>query len=115
MKNFPAHLKYFPLSILILFFVLASSVLAVGKPSDVGAQSATPKAQTKTRLTEAKLRACQTREDTIKKRATHLTQLATNMEDKFDIHAQRVEDYYTSKILPSGKTVANYDSLVADI
>ena len=37
------------------------------------------------------------------------------MEDKFDKHAQRVEEYYTSKVLPSSKTVAGYDSLVADI
>ena len=120
MKHFPARFKYFPLSILVLFFVLASTVLAVGKPSDVGAQNATSQGeqarqQAQTRLTEAKLRACQTREDAIKKRADRLTQLATNIEGKFDKHAQRVEEYYTSKVVPSGKTVANYDSLVADI
>jgi ABC-type transporter Mla subunit MlaD len=113
--------KYFPLfSILVLFFVLASTVLAVGKPSDVGAQNAIgqgeqARQQAQTRLTEAKLRACQAREDAIKKRASRLTQLATNMEGKFDKHAQRVEDYYTSKVVPSGKTVTNYDSLIADI
>lgn len=115
MKIIPARYKYFSLSILILFFVLTSSVLAVGKPSDVGAQSATRQAQAQTRLTEVKLRACQVREYAIKKRATRLTQLATNMENNFDKHAQRVEEYYTSKVVPSGKTVANYDSLVADI
>jgi peptidoglycan hydrolase CwlO-like protein len=117
-KHFPARFKYFPLGILVLFFVLASSVFAVGKPSDVGAQSTTGqdnKQQAQNRLTEAKLRACQAREDAIKKRASHITQLATNMEDKFDKHAQKVEEYYTSKVVPSGKTVANYDSLVADI
>ncbi len=37
------------------------------------------------------------------------------MEEKFDVIAKRVEDYYTSKVVPSGKTVANYASLVADI
>ena len=115
MTKFPARFKYFSLSILVLFFVLTSSVLAVGKPSDVGAQSVTGQAQAKTRLTEAKLRACQAREDAIKKRASYLTQLATNMESNFDKHTQRVEEYYTSKVVPSGKTVANYDSLVADI
>ena len=117
MKNYPAQLKYLQLaSILVFLFVLIIvSVLAVGKPSDVGAQSATGQAQAEPRLTEAKLRACQAREDTIKKRATRLIQLATNMEGKFDKHAQRVEEYYTSKVVPSDKTVANYESLVADI
>ncbi|KKS13791.1 MAG: hypothetical protein UU67_C0016G0004 [Candidatus Daviesbacteria bacterium GW2011_GWB1_41_5] len=119
-QNFSARLKYFPLfSILVFLFVLITgSVLAVGKPSDVGAQSTTGqenKQQGQNRLIDAKLRACQTREDAIKKRASRLTQLATNMEGKFDKHAQRVEEYYTSKVVPSGKAVANYDSLVADI
>lgn len=110
-------MKYFPLlTILAFLFVLtAGSVAAFGKPADVGAQSATGQARAQIRLTEAKLRACQAREDAIKKRATRLAQLAANMESRFDKHAQRVEEYYTSKVVPSGKTVANYDSLVADI
>ena len=115
MKKFPASFKYFSLSILVSFFVLTSSVAAFGKPADVGAQSATGQARAKTRLTEAKLKACEAREDAIKKRATRLTQLVTNMEGKFAKHANRVEEYYTSKVVPSGKTVVNYDSLVADI
>ncbi len=115
MKYCSARFKYLSLSILISFFVFTSSVLAVGKPSDVGAQSATRQAQAQTRLIEAKLRVCQAREGAIKKRASYITRLAINMEGKFDKHAQRVEDYYTLKVVPSGKTVANYDSLVADI
>ena len=46
---------------------------------------------------------------------THLTTLATNMMNQFDRHASRVEKYYTTKAVPAGKTVANYDSLVVDI
>lgn len=118
-QNYSARLKYLPqVAILVSLFVLTvSSVMAVGKPSDVGAQTATGQArqQAQTRLSEAKLRTCQAREDSIKRRASRLTQLATNMESKFEKHAQRVEDYYTSKVVPSGKTVANYDSLVANI
>ncbi len=106
--------------ILVSSLVLVTSVLAVGRPSDVGAQSATGQAkqakqQALTRLENAKLRACQAKEEAITKRATRLTRLVNNMESNFDKHAQRVEEYYTSKVLPSGKTVANYDSLVADI
>ena len=85
----------------------------MGKPTNVGAQNST--GQTQNHLTDVKLRACQARENAIKKRASHLNQLATNIESNFDKHAQRVEEYYTSKVVPSGKTVANYDSLVADI
>ena len=94
-----------------LLSTLATPVLALSKPLDVPAQAATNQAH----LADAKLRSCQAKEDAIKKRASRLTQLATTMEGNFDKHAQRVEDYYTSKVVPSGKTVANYDSLVADI
>lgn len=115
MNNLSVRFRYFPLlTILVSLFVLtAGSVLAVGKPSDVGAQAATGQAQSN--LTEAKLRACQARENAIKTRSSHLTQLATTMETKFDAIAVRVETYYTSKVVPSGKTVSNYDTLVADI
>ncbi len=37
------------------------------------------------------------------------------MQEKFDAIAKRVEDYYISKVVPSGKTVTNYDSLVSEI
>jgi len=119
-KIFPSAFKYFVPSILIAFFVLTSTVLAVGKPSDVETRNATDQAKlgrqkVQIRLTEAKLRACEAREDAIGKRAGRLTTLVTKMESNFDKHAQRVEDYYTAKVVPSGKTVANYDSLVADI
>jgi peptidoglycan hydrolase CwlO-like protein len=69
----------------------------------------------KARLQDAKLRACQAREKGIKNRSTHLTDLVKNMEDKFDAILQRVEGYYTNTVVPSGKTVSNYDSLVLDI
>lgn len=112
-------MKHFiPLSILVSLFVFTGLVLAVGQPSDVSAQQAASqegKQRAQNRLTDVKLRACQAKEDVIQKRADHLTQLATSMEGNFDKHAQRVEEYYTSKVVPSGKTVPNYDSLVADI
>lgn len=37
------------------------------------------------------------------------------MQAKFDAIAERVKAYYTLKVVPSGKTVTNYDSLIADI
>ena len=48
-------------------------------------------------------------------RSTHLVDLATDMEVKFEVIAKRVEDYYTQKVVPGGKTISNYASLAADI
>lgn len=86
---------------IVVFLLLTSSVSAVGKPSGVSEQG--------------KLRACQAKENSINKRLTSLDNLVVNMESKFDSIANRVEDYYTSKVVPSGKTVSNYDSLVTEI
>ena len=108
-----------PLGVLFLLVILVPSVLALGKPDNVGGgPPGTPGGipqQAQNRLTNAKLKACQARENAIKIRSRHLGQLATTMEEKFDAIAQRVEDYYTSKVVPSGKTVVNYNALVADI
>lgn len=62
-----------------------------------------------------KLKMCEAREHIVKNRAAHLNQLVIKMEDRFDLIAQRVKNYYTNKLVPSGKTVDNYDALVADI
>lgn len=119
-----AKLRYLiPVSALLLF-ILVHSVFAVGKPDSAGkpegmgsntAIQEEKRQQVQTRLTEAKLKACQAREKAIKKRTEQLVKLATTMQEKFDAIAGRVQEYYTSKVIPSGKTVANYDSLVADI
>jgi len=110
--------KFFGLGLLSLSILLitSNSALALGKPSDVGNTAAGQgRMQAQTHLTEAKLKACQARENAIQKRSTHLVTLVTTMESKFDAIAARVEDYYTSKVVLSGKTVVNYDTLVADI
>ena len=67
------------------------------------------------RLDGAKLKTCQVKEKVINNRTKSLTNLALNMEDKFTSISARVQKYYTEKVVPSGKTVPNYASLVADI
>ena len=67
------------------------------------------------RLTGQKLQSCQTRENAIKNRATHLADLVTGMETKFERIAKRVQDYYINTVVPQGKTASNYDSLITDI
>lgn len=115
----PQQLLFLVSIFLLAFVFVATSVSAVGKPTDVGEKpivaSEQGKQQAQTRLAEGKLRACQAKEDSIKNRFARLNNLATNMESKFDSIASRVEDYYTTKVVPSGKTVSNYDSLVSDI
>lgn len=97
------------ISLFLLLFVI-TPVLAIGRPSFANKPSVSP-----TVPQSGKLRACQARENAIKIRMTSLSRLANNIESKFDAIATRVENYYTSKVVPSGKTVSNYNALVADI
>lgn len=60
-------------------------------------------------------RSCEARESAIKNRSTHLTELAANVEIKFDKIAMSTETFYTDKVVPSGKTLSNYQDLVNDI
>lgn len=63
------------------------------------------------RLDAAKLKVCENREKHITTTMTNLTTRGTDHLAVFTKIADRVEAFYTSK----GKTVANYDTLVADV
>ena len=112
-------------SLSLLFTTATFAVGSSNRPENPGsiAQNTThqPSArpslpsQAAARLEGAKLRACQARENAIKTRSERLTKLATTMQEKFDAIAKRVEDYYTSKLVPDGMTVPDYDALVADV
>ena len=111
------HIKISILFLLPLFFFTIFALPAAARDDHRPLTSITPVV---TRHEEQNkptgiMRACESRQSAIKNRLTHLTGLAKNIEDKFTLIAQRVEAFYTSKVVPSGKTVANYDSLVADI
>lgn len=64
---------------------------------------------------KGKERSCEAHLDSIQHRSDHLVRMANNMLHIFDKIAGRVEEYYSSKVLPSGKSVPNYDALRADI
>lgn len=85
------------------------------RPTAVNSAATNGQTNAEARLTEAKLKACQNRENAIQTRSKQLAKTAENMLTTFDKIAERVELYYTSKVVSSGKTVANYDALVADI
>jgi len=100
----PLKIKTTAFAVLVASVLLYGTVLAVNVPT-----------QAKTRLQDVKLRACQARENVIKNRSNSLGRLADAMIQHFDAITTRVENYYTEKVVPSGKTVSNYDALVADI
>ena len=95
------------------FVFLLTVFLLSFSATPVLAQDATPKVGK--RLGELKMKACQSHEESLQQRMTKLTNMTTNMQNKFAAHAQRVEDYYTDKVISAGKNVANYDQLVVDV
>lgn len=93
----------------ILFSILLGTTPVFAAPADHPNIAASTSAQ------NGKLQSCQARENAIKQRSSQLVRLVTNMESKFDSIASRVENYYISKVVPSGRTVSNYNNLVSDI
>lgn len=100
-------------TIFSLFIFLTPSVLAT-KPENTGVgngNSQKPMAI----ITTAKMKACQAREAGIKTRMTQLTKLVTTMETVFDKIAEKTKLYYTEKIVPSGKSLPEYGTLINNI
>ena len=81
-------------------------------PKPTGSPSASPSVK---RLTEFKLRACEAREDAVKKRTDSLMTLTTRKVAKLDTISSKVQEFYTNKLVPQGKVISNYDALVSDI
>lgn len=105
---------------LFLFLLITAPVLAFEKPDNSRSEGFrhfdnNSFAVKPTLAQKGLLRSCQARENAIKTRMNSLINLVDNMETKFSSISARVEDYYTSKVVPSGKSVSNYDTLVSDI
>lgn len=66
-------------------------------------------------LQDVKLRKCQTLSASITRRSNHLVELVDKMKKVFTSIANGVEQYYLTKVVPTGATLSNYDALVADI
>jgi iron-sulfur cluster repair protein YtfE (RIC family) len=64
-----------------------------------------------TRLADAKLKACQNREKAINNIMARIADRGQKQLDLFSKIADRTEKFYTDK----GKTLSNYDALVADV
>lgn len=110
-------------ALVVFSFIVTASVFAIGKPQGTGEQNGQKQLGANSSASNipispgenGKLRSCQARENAIKTRMIHLIQLVNTMENKFDSIATRVENYYTDKVVPSGKTVSSYNTLVSDI
>ena len=97
-------IKIIGASVLAASFLVSNVAFAINIPDDI-----------KTKLQDVRLKSCQARESLIKNRSNSLARLVEGMINHFDKIALRVENYYTEKVVPSGKTVANYAELMADI
>lgn len=73
------------------------------------------KQEAKSDIQNVRQKTCETRMETIRNRSGSLSDRAGKMEDNFSSISARVEEFYTSKLVPAGITVSNYDSLVSDI
>jgi len=96
-----------------LFLILVSPALAT-KPENIAVGTGNSK-RPSALVTTAKMKSCQARESAVKIRMTQLTKLVTTMETTFDKIAERVQKYYTDKVLPSGRSLTGYDTLVNNI
>jgi hypothetical protein len=101
--------------ILLLVALSNTVVLAQARTTATPSAAASARALAATRLADAKLKACQAREAAIQKRSDQLTKLAMNMQETFTDITTHVKTYYTDTVIPSGKTVSNYDTLIAEI
>ncbi|MEX2007406.1 MAG: hypothetical protein WD992_01420 [Candidatus Levyibacteriota bacterium] len=114
--------------IFILFFIKSQQVVraqtnralplpaAIKEKADLGASVAAERKLARTdRLEAAKIRACEARQNAIVKRSNQIVRRAGNQLDVFAKISQRVQEFYQTTLIPQGKVVANYDSLVTDI
>lgn len=103
--------------VLSVLLIPASGMFAsayAAKPTNLPNTSVSPTV-TEGKLTGGHLQACLAHESAIKNRSENMVNMGQNMETKFNNIALRVEQYYTDKVLPNGKTVSNYSQLLADI
>lgn len=89
--------------------LLSAPVLAISAKVNNHAVAAQTTASTK--LQDAQLKSCQTREKAINSIMNRIADRGQKRLNVYSTIATRVEDFYTKK----GKTVSNYDSLVADV
>lgn len=110
------HKASIPLVFLaVVLIVLVSQASAQVATTGGGTIGASRGSIGKGRLEANKLRLCKVREKNITNRSSNMVAHAHRLVQVFDSITTRVENYYLSKLLPSGKILPSYDALVADI
>lgn len=91
----------------------AEEAQAAAEENQTTAQTfaADKKAEAKTRLADVKLKVCQNRQKAITNIMARISDRGQKQVDLFGTIADRTEAFYTEK----GKTLSNYDMLVADV
>ncbi len=89
----------------------AQSQDSTAQSTDTTGQAADHKEAAQTKLADAKLKACQNREKAINNILSRLADRSQKQNDLFTKIADRTEVFYKDK----GKTLSNYDALVADV
>lgn len=103
------------ITLFLLIAFLLSLIYLIFVPRTFAQTASSPSADKTERKEARMLKVCQVHERNIKNRLDSLIRLVTNQETKFDAIATRVETRYTEKLVPKGKTLSNYNDLVADI
>lgn len=93
-------------------FFLATTVVSAQSTTGQARRDARPSPAA---VSEARMRACEARQDAVTNRMTSLVRFSNNMLEKFNAISLRVQQFYTDKVLPTGATVANYDALLSDV
>ena len=68
-----------------------------------------------TRASEFALTACEIHVRVIKQKQTNIINHSSRIANRLEKITTAVENYYNTKLVPAGKTVPNYDSLVSDV
>jgi hypothetical protein len=111
-----------------IIFAFIFTTLAVATPSPNSnsqgkAKTATDSAKGKgkgrdkleNRLTEVKLKVCEKKEASIKKRSTKLVDKAANIQTRFDRIKEKVDVYYVEVVAPKAGEIENYSDLLQNI
>lgn len=61
------------------------------------------------------LRSCLARQQAVKNRSRNMIKMADNMLEKFASISARTQKFYTNKVVPSGKTVPGYETLLSKV
>ncbi len=94
-------------------FLLVLAMFAVPALAQRPSPRPTPRATNKP--VTARMNACLAKERAIETRMSSLVRFTDNMIEKFTAITLRVQEFYTTKVLPTGEVVPNYDAMIANI